>query len=50
MNPGKACAWVTTGAKYGACSYISIFISEMFKNGMCVESWLLVSIQICQYL
>jgi hypothetical protein len=36
MNPGKVFAWVTTGAKYGACSHISILISETFKNRMCV--------------
>jgi hypothetical protein len=36
MNPATVYAWVTTGAKYGACSDISIFISEMFKNRMCV--------------
>jgi hypothetical protein len=35
MNPGKAYAWVTTGAKFGACSDISIFISETFKNNVC---------------
>lgn len=50
MNPGKAYAWVTNGAKYGACSDMSIFISEAFKNRMYVESWLLVRIQMCQYL
>jgi len=32
MNPGKAYAWVTTGANYGASSDISIFISETFKK------------------